>query len=172
MTRATVPAADRHGDGLTSDYAPGQDAPLRPYAGVMAAYAASVAGAAALVRRRRYPLPDLTAADVALVGMATHKLSRLMAKGPVTSPLRAPFTRLKGVSGPAELTEEARGEGARKAVGELLTCPFCLSQWLATAFMFGLVVAPRGSRLTAGVFASLTVADFLQFAHAFAEQQT
>jgi hypothetical protein len=26
--------------------------------------------------------------------------------------------------------------------------------------------------LTAGVFASLTVADFLQFAHAFAEQQT
>lgn len=57
-------------------------------------------------------------------------------------------------------------------MGELLTCPFCLSQWVATAFVFGLVAAPRGTRLTAGVFAGLTVADFLQFAHAFAERQT
>ena len=173
MTQATLPDTRPQDDGgVGEDYAPGQDRPLPYYAGMIALYGAGVTGAALWVRRRRLPLPKLTVGDVVLVGMATHKLSRLVAKGSVTSPLRAPFTRLQGVSGPAELAEEVRGEGARKAVGELLTCPFCLSQWVATAFVFGLAVAPGVTRLAAGVFTSLTLADFLQFAHTFAEEQT
>src|SRR5690606_41186876 len=60
---------------------------------------------------------------------STHKLSRLLAKDPVTSPIRAPFTRYKGVSGPAELREEPRN-----TVGELLSCPFCIAQWTATGY--------------------------------------
>jgi hypothetical protein len=28
-------------------------------------------------------------------------------------------------------------------MGELLTCPFCLGQWVATGLIFGLVLAPR-----------------------------
>ena len=173
MTQATLPDTHPQDDGgVGKEYAPGQDRPLPYYAGMIALYGTFVTGAALWVRRRRSPLPKLGAGDLLLVGMATHKLSRLVAKGSVTSPLRAPFTHLKGVSGPAELAEEVRGEGARKAVGELLTCPFCLSQWVATAFVFGLVVAPGATRLAAGVFTSLTVADFLQFAHAFAEEQT
>src|SRR6266568_6180594 len=50
---------------------------------------------------------------------------RLITKDPVTSPLRAPFTVFEGQEGQAELKEEVRGHGARKAVGELVTCPFC-----------------------------------------------
>ena len=169
MTRATLSDT---GDGVSDHYAPGEDHPLPSYAGMIALYGASVAAASAVIRRRGHPLPAFSAGDVLLVGVATHKVSRLVTKGSVTSPLRAPFTRLKGVSGPAELAEEVRGAGVRKAVGELLTCPFCLSQWVATAFVFGLVVAPRATRLAAGLFTSLTLADFLQFAHAFAEEQT
>ena len=46
--------------------------------------------------------------------MATHKLSRIIAKDPVTSPLRAPFTTFEGTSGPAELAEEpSSGQGLR-----------------------------------------------------------
>jgi hypothetical protein len=74
------------------------------------------------------------------------------------------------VAGPAELKEGVRGKGLRKAVGELVSCPFCLSQWVSTGFTFGLVTAPRATRLTASVFASLALADFLQFAYAWAEQ--
>jgi hypothetical protein len=94
-----------------------------------------------------------------------------MSKDSVTSPFRAPFTRYEGVGGPAELQEGVRGSGIRKAVGELITCPFCLSQWVATGFIFGLVAAPRATRWAASAFASLALADFLQFAYAWAEQR-
>jgi len=154
-----------------SAYRGESDLPVESFAGLMAAYAAFVAAGAVAVRRRG--LPDRPAwSDVALVAVATHRLSRLITKAPVTSPLRAPFTRYEGVSGSAELKEQVRGTGARKAVGELLTCPFCISQWLATGFTFGLVLAPRGTRMAAAVLTSVTAADFLQFARCAAEQRT
>jgi hypothetical protein len=153
------------------DYAPGEDRPLRGYAALMGVYGAAVAVGVVVLRRRSRTLPDVRLADVALVGVATHKLARRMSKDSVTSPLRAPFTRYEGVAGPAELQEGARGSGIRKAVGELVSCPFCLSQWVATGFTFGLIAAPRATRWAASVFASLALADFLQFAYAWAEQQ-
>jgi hypothetical protein len=156
---------------LAEGYAPGEDRPLGGYAVLMGLYGVAVTAGAVALRRRGRPLPPVGMADIALVGMATHKVARRMSKDSVTSPLRAPFTRYEGVSGPAELQEGVRGKGLRKAVGELVSCPFCLSQWVATGFTFGLVAAPRATRWTASVFASLAVADFLQFAYAWAEQR-
>ena len=103
--------------------------------------------------------------------MASHKLSRLIAKDKVTSPLRAPFTELEGKGGPAELEETSRGEGARKAIGELLVCPYCLGLWVAAAFSIGLVFTPRLTRLLAAVFSALTISDFLQIAYKAAEEK-
>jgi hypothetical protein len=123
------------------------------------------------VRRKRLPLPRLGLADILLIGTATHKLSRRVAKDPVTSPLRAPFTRFKGTSGPAELAEEPRGGHTRHAIGELVSCPFCISQWIATGFVFGTVLAPGATRLAASVLASLTVSDSLQFGYAILDQK-
>ena len=156
---------------LVEDYAPGGDRPLGGYATLMGVYGAAVTVGAVALRRRHRSLPDVRLVDVVLVGVATHKLSRRMSKDSVTSPLRAPFTRYEGVAGPAELQERSRGRGLRKAVGELISCPFCLSQWVATGFVFGLLTAPRATRWTASVFASLALADFLQFAYAWAEQR-
>ena len=161
-------------DGLTNladDYAPGGDRPLGGYAALMGLYGAAVTAGAVTLRRRNRPLPDVRPVDIILVGVATHKVARRVTKDSVTSPLRAPFTRYEGVSGPAELQEQVRGEGLRKAVGELISCPFCISQWVATGFVFGLVAAPRATRWTASVFASLALADFLQFAYAWAEHR-
>jgi hypothetical protein len=156
---------------LTDDYAPNSDRPLGGYAALMGLYGAAVTAGAVALRRRNRPLPDVRAVDVVLVGVATHKLARRVTKDSVTSPLRAPFTRYEGVSGPAELQERVRGTGLRKAVGELISCPFCISQWMATGFVFGLLTAPRATRWGASVFASLALADFLQFGYAWAEQR-
>ena len=156
---------------LVDEYAPGNDRPLGGYAALMGLYGVAVTAGAVALRRRNRPLPDVRPVDIVLVGVATHKLARRMSKDSVTSPLRAPFTRYEGVSGPAELQERVRGEGLRKAVGELVSCPFCISQWVATGFVFGLVAAPRATRWGASVFASLALADFLQFAYAWAEQR-
>ena len=151
-------------------YTQGEERPLGSLLAIMATYGAGVAALSVAVRASGRELPDRVSwSDLALVTVATHKLSRLLAKDPVTSPLRAPFTRFAGTSGEAELAEEVRGPGPRKAVGELVTCPFCLGQWVATGFAFGLVLSPRPTRLAASVFTALTGADFLQLAYAKAE---
>ncbi len=154
---------------IKREYAQGDDRPLGSYTVIDGTYVALLAGLGAVVARRG-DLPErLDARDLALVGIATHKLSRLIAKHPVTSPLRAPFTRYEGTAGPAEVQEEVRGSGPRHAVGELLSCPFCLSQWVATGFVFGLATAPRATRLLASIFTTTFVADLLQFVHARVE---
>jgi hypothetical protein len=136
----------------------------------MAAYAAVTGGLCGAVRLSGRRLPArIRAGDLALVTVATFRVSRLLSKDPVTSPLRAPFTRFEGTSGPAELQEEVRGSGLRKAVGELVTCPFCLAQWTATAFTFGLVLAPRTTRFAAAVMTAVAGSDLLQLAYNAAE---
>ena len=107
-----------------------------------------------------------------LAAAATHKLSRLLTRDPVTSPLRAPFASYEGTAGPAELAEDVRGHGAQKTVGELITCPFCTSVWVATGLAAGLVFLPRVTRLAMGTFAALAGADILQFAHAWLTKST
>jgi hypothetical protein len=157
--------------GIEHEYAHGHERPLGSFGALIGAYAAAVGGGALVVRHKGGPLPErLDGWDLALLSIATHKISRLVAKDPVTSPLRAPFTRFEGTSGEAELAESVRGTGMRKAVGELITCPFCLGQWVATGLAYGFVLAPRATRWTCSVFTALTVADFLQFAYAAAQQ--
>lgn len=152
---------------MQESYAGDEPRPLGAYALLMAAYGTAVAGLAALLRRGGVELPErVSLGDLLLIGVATHKLSRLLAKDPVTSPLRAPFTRFAGVAGPSELMEEPRGHGLRHAVGELVVCPFCLGQWVATGFVYGFVTAPRPTRLVASVLGALSIGDFLQFAYA------
>jgi hypothetical protein len=153
-------------------YAGDAERPIGGYMVTMGVYAGVVgtlAGAAKITGRK---VPDgLPVPDVVLSALATHKLSRLLARDPVTSPLRVPFTAYQGTAGPAELREEVRGTGAQKTVGELITCPFCTSVWVATAFTVGLVYLPRTTRLAIGTFAALAGADVLQFAHSWLEKQ-
>lgn len=137
-------------------------APLGSYAAFMGVYTGAFAAALLAARAAGRELPTPTLGDLALFGVATHKLSRLLAKDKVTAALRAPFTEFEEKEGPAEVEERPRGTGPRRAVGELVTCPYCLDQWLAAAFSIGSVFAPRATRLTAGVFATVAIADFLQ----------
>jgi hypothetical protein len=145
---------------------------LRGYARLMAGYAAGV-GAAALLMWRKKRLPSsYGAGDLALLTLATHKVSRTLARDSVTSPLRAPFARFQGPAGPGEVAETVDATGAGKSLGELLTCPFCLDQWVATGFVTSLAVAPRLTRYVASIFAVRAGADLLQFGYAAAEQAT
>jgi hypothetical protein len=157
---------------LASHYAPGQERPLGSYAILTGAYGAGLAGSLIALHTRDRELPErLSTLDVLLIGVATHKLSRLIAKDKVTSFIRAPFTRLQQTSGQGEVEEEPCGHGLRLAVGELLVCPYCLAQWVATALTIGLVGAPRLTRLIGTVFVAHTVSDFLQVAYRAAENQ-
>lgn len=149
-----------------------RDRPLVPYLGTMAAYGTLVSGLAMLVARRD-ALPDrIETRDLVLGGIATHKLSRLVAKDAVTRPVRAPFTEYDGPAEASEVHEHPRGHGAQHAVGELISCPFCTSQWIATAVTFGYALAPRATRFAASLFATVTLSDALQYALTRARQST
>jgi hypothetical protein len=161
--------ADRVAD-VAERYAHGHDRPVGAYGVLDVAYLGLVGAIGLAARRRRARLPELSARDIALVGVATHRLARTLAKDPITSPVRMPFVTYEGTSGPAELHEEVVAEGMGHALGELLTCPFCLSQWVATGFMAGFVFAPRATRLVAATFAGVAISDFLQYGYAAAQR--
>jgi hypothetical protein len=161
---------ERATEQLAARYRHGHDRPLGSYSIVDIVYIALVTALGLAFRRRR--VPDVTVKDVVLLGIATHRLSRTLAKDPVMSPLRMPFTRYTGVTGAAELREEVVASGAGHAVGELMTCPFCLAQWVATGFAAGLVMAPRVTRLAMATMSGVALADFLQYGYSAAQQAT
>lgn len=73
----------------------------------------------------------------------------------------------------------ARGLGRRSVPGgldivlsgELVSCPFCLGQWVATGFPAGQLFAPTLTRVAAAVFTELAIADFLHFGYSLAEEK-
>lgn len=165
------------------EYRHGAERPLAGYLGVLGVYAGGT-GAAALLAARRTARSELGRAGrrdlrhefdpwvAAQLALATHKLSRMITKDPVTSPLRAPFTSYQGTSAPGELAEEVRGHGWRHSVGELLTCPMCLAQWVATGLSLGLLIAPRTTRVAMATLSAVAGADFLQHAYVRLQQST
>lgn len=147
-------------------YDPGGKRPLGPYSALTGVFNVGFSAALALAARRRGELPErYSVFDLVTVGIATQKVSRLIGKDKVTGFLRAPFVEYEEPAGHGEVSEEPRGDGLRYAVGELLICPYCLSQWVVGAFVAGMVGAPRPTRLLAFMFTAQAGADFLQLAY-------
>lgn len=140
-----------------------EEMPTRDYAALVAVFNALLATGLLIRKCSREPLPErIEPKDLALFALATQKLSRVITKDKVTSALRAPFTEVEGKGGAGEVEERAKGEGLRRAVGELLTCPFCLGTWIASGFIYGFIFTPRVTRTIASIFAVSGIADFLQ----------
>jgi hypothetical protein len=86
--------------------------PLGAYAVLAASYASMFGGGLALALRRGHELPEgVDPRDLALYGVATHRLSRLLSREKVARFARAPFTDVdEGAdTPPAELSERPRG---------------------------------------------------------------
>lgn len=153
-------------------YAHGEDRPLVGYTVVLGGYSVLFGLLTAVGRATGTRLPErVSVQDTVLLCLATHKASRLLAKDAVASPLRAPFARYEEPAGEAEVNESVRGSGVQHAVGELITCPFCLAVWVASAFTAGLVFAPRATRLVLTAFTAVGASDALQLAYDGAKQR-
>jgi Protein of unknown function (DUF1360) len=152
-------------------YANGDRRPLRGYVVLASGYAALAASVLALARRRQDE--DRTRIgwdDLARTAVATHRVSRILTKDAIASPLRAPLTRYEGPGLPGEVTEQVAPAVKRQpvlhALAELVTCPFCAGQWVATVLVAGQIVAPRATRLLTGILTAAAGADALHFVHA------
>jgi hypothetical protein len=156
----------REAERIAADYSGEHEAPLGGYAMLMGVFVSVVAAFSTWIHRSGRELPERIApGDIVLLTVATHKASRLITKDRVMSAVRAPFTEYQSDGGPAEVEERARGRGLRRALGELLVCPYCLGMWIATFLAVGLVVLPRPTRWAASVLCVHFGADMMQLAY-------
>ncbi len=152
-------------EGIFEGYGGGEQ-PLPSYAALAGLFNLILAVFLLIARKTGRPIPErIEAGDIALLGVATHKLSLLVAQDAITSPLRAPFTELQEKQSPKRVAEKPRGKGLRRSMGELLTCHFCVGQWVASFFTYGLVFAPAVTRLVASIFAIVALSDHLHQAY-------
>jgi len=148
-------------------YAPESERPpFGTYALLSSGFVAAL-GAFVFAQRRDGDLPEMIPTrDLLLMGGAAFKLSRLLTKEKVAAFIRAPFTEYRGKGdAPGEVEEKARGTGPRAAVGQLLTCPYCIGMWIVSVFTIGLVTAPRETRLVTSLLSALGISDFLQLGY-------
>lgn len=170
-TAETTNGAQIDGGRLAPRPDPRDGKPLGGYLALIVSYASATTGALVAAKRQKRLPERLRTDDLVLVSIATQRVSRLLTKDRVTTVVRAPFTELQDDGGPGEVEETPReGTGLRRAIGELLVCPFCIAQWTATSFAVGLLFAPRVTRFMAGVLSAVTVADLLQLLYRGSER--
>ena len=169
-----MPSLTRFPRSPLDGYAPPDaERPLASYSLLTSVFSTTFVGALLAANRAGYKLPaEFSTKDIVLTGLATHKLSRLIARDKVTGFARAPFTRFQEATGHAEVDEAPRGHGLQLAIGELLVCPYCLAQWIAGAFTVGHVVAPRVTRLLTAMWSAHALADAAQLAYSAAEKRS
>lgn len=149
--------------GIWTGYVKEGTHPLWGYALLVSIFSSLFAGFMAIIRITDRSLPErISPGDIALLGIGTYRLSRLLTKDSVTSIFRAPFTEFEQPIGDGEVDERPRGKGLRHAIGELVVCPYCVGQWVSAFFTYGFVLAPRFTRLVASMFAMYTLADSMQ----------
>jgi hypothetical protein len=155
-------------DEPVAGYAPADERaklPLGGYTRLVIIYNALFGGLLLLAAAAGRLPRRIAIGDLLLLGVATHKLSRLVTKDFVLAPLRAPFTTYRGSAGAGEVNEEGRGSGLQLAIGQLLTCPWCFGQWVAAALGGAFLFAPRLTRTVAGLYAVISLADLLQLVY-------
>ena len=152
-------------------HSPERERPLGGYAVLMGTFTGLSVGFGAWFRSSGRRLPDaISARDLALVTVASHKASRLITRDRVASAVRAPFTEFQSDAGPGEVNERARGRGLRRAIGELLVCPYCLGMWMSAGMIASLLVFPRFTRWFCSVLVTFFGSELLHIAYVRAEK--
>ena len=133
--------------------------PYRAYAAIMSTFVGALAVAGTLAHVFHRDPREHGTLDLALLGLATFKASRTIARDEVTSFLREPF-----VEGEAHEGGEAPLETGdlRQAIGELVTCSRCVGTWVAAALACSQVLVPRFGRILTWSLAAGALNDFAQ----------
>ncbi len=152
--------------GVLAGHSPTRYRPLGGYVAVMSTFTGAATAFGVWFRRSGRELPEaISVRDLLLLTVASHKAARVIARDRVTSGVRAPFTTFEHDAGPGEVAERARGRGVRRAIGELLVCPYCLGMWTSAALTAMLLVAPRLTRWLASVLTIFSGSELLQAVH-------
>ena len=133
--------------------------PYRAYATILGTFLAGLGAVSGLAAARNRPHYEMAPIDLALLGLATFKASRTVARDKVTSFVREPFVEGEAYDGEDEKpTHETE---LKQAIGELVTCTRCIGTWIGASLASIQILAPRTGRLLTSVLAAGAVNDFL-----------
>ena len=133
--------------------------PYRAYATIVGAFTAGLGAVSGMAAARNRPHFEMAPIDLALLGLATFKASRTVARDKVTSFVREPFVEGEAYDGEDEKpTHETE---MKQAIGELVTCTRCIGTWIGAGLASTQILAPRTGRLLTSVLAAGAVNDFL-----------
>ncbi len=165
LVHSAMASIEQRLENAWQGYEGGEEMPLRGYADLLGIYTLGFVALMITAKVARGELPErVNPQDILLLGIATHKITRILTKDWVTAPIRAPFTTYEKSLGDGEVAESSRGSGLQRATGDLLTCPWCSGPWVATALAGGIILAPRLTRMVSSIFASVTLSDWLHIA--------
>jgi hypothetical protein len=99
--------------------------------------------------------------DFVLLSLATYRLGHLVAYDRVMEPFRSPFARTVPDSTGAGESVEAKGEGVRHTIGQLITCPICAGTWIAAGLVFALAWLPELTRIFLWMTAAIGLAELI-----------
>ena len=133
--------------------------PYRAYAAVMGTFLAGMGAVSGLAAARNRPHSEMAPIDLALLGLATFKASRTVARDNVTSFAREPFVEGEAYDGEDE--KPTHDTEMKQAIGELVTCTRCIGTWIGASLASVQILAPRTGRLLTSVLAAGAVNDFL-----------
>jgi hypothetical protein len=133
--------------------------PYGAYAAIMTTFAGGLAAAGALAHALHRDPREHDALDLFVLGCATFKASRTIARDEVTSFLRDPFVEGEAHEGGEEPVDTG---DMRQAIGELVTCSRCIGTWAAAGLVCTQILAPRFGRLLTWTLAAGALNDWLQ----------
>lgn len=139
---------------------PSTGPPYGAYAGIMGTFVGGIAAMGLVAHRLRRTPGERSWLDLAVLGLATFKAARTLARDEVTSFIRDPF--VQGLPAEPEQEEAVQTGDLRQAVGELVTCSRCIGTWIAAGIAGTDVVAPRFGRTLSWALAIGGANDFLQ----------
>lgn len=133
--------------------------PYRAYAAIVGTFVAGLGAVSGLAAARRRPVQEISAVDLALLGLATFKASRTLARDTVTSFVRDPF--VEGVAYEGENEQPTHETELKRAIGELVTCTRCIGTWIGAGLASTQILAPRTGRLLSSTLAAGAINDWL-----------
>src|SRR5438067_3018034 len=133
--------------------------PYGAYAVIRSTFAGGLAVAGGLAHLLHGDPREHDALDLVVLGAATFKAARTIARDEVTSFLRDPFVEGEAHEGGEDPVESG---DFRQAVGELVTCSRCGGTWAAAFLASTQILAPRFGRLLTWSLAAAGANDFLQ----------
>ena len=156
-----------------TDAASGSDGrethPTEPsdYGAINLVYLALFTAMVASTSRRADRSSAIRGQELPLLGLATFALAKTVAREKIGTWVRDPFIE----ESPDRHPVEPRGQGLRRAVGELLQCTRCVGAWAALVVVGVRAAAPRGGRTAAAVLATAGINDFLQAGFRYATER-